>query len=334
MNNTETSALVTKSAGVTIESNREAQEIQALFMIANSQPRDTERCLDEMVLLCQNRDLVENNIYSYKRGSTLIEGLGIPVIEQLGLIWGRCKWGFKVINQTEAYAEVKCFAFDYQQLVPVERTIRVANEYKADDKIKKLTDERDIREHIANIANRSVRVCVETIIGRHNIKRLLNVAKTTLAQDPKIKEANDKMISTFYEKFGVIKEMIEKYLGCSIQQMTAEQYVEMRGIYNSLKNNEAKAADFFDLSLMVDVQEKKQTEQKTTDQKPQDKPEGTRRGRGPNKPKDQPTQQETTEQAAETEKPSEPEQKQIELPPPAIKPAEETKDLSEWGFSD
>ena len=253
LTDTKTGEVVTASAGTQVEMNRAAQEIQALFMIANARPRDEHKCVERMLSLCSDPDVVEGNIYLYARGKTQIQGLGIRVIEQLGLTWGRIKWGFKVMNMTDQHAEVLCYAFDYQELVPVERTVWVANEYKADGSMKHLTDERDIREHIANVANRQVRVCIETLLGKHNIKKCLKQAISTLAFADKREEAQEQIVKGFYSRFGVTREMLEKYLEKPLAQITADDYATLKMVYAALKDGEAKPDDYFDLSLVVDA---------------------------------------------------------------------------------
>lgn len=245
------------SAGTQIEVSRAAEETKALFLIANAQPRNIEMCLKQMKELCTDFEAVDGNVYSYKRGTTTIEGLGIGLVEQLGLIWGRIKWGTQVIAQDNNHSEVRAMAFDYQTLVPVERIIWIPHTYKSGSTMKVLTDERDIREFVNNIAQRGVRRCIETLIGRHNIKKLLAQAKKTITFADKQSGKMEEILKSYYSDFGVTKEMLEKYLEKPMLKMTADDYGDLKLLYNALKSQETKPEEHFDFALApTDVESK------------------------------------------------------------------------------
>jgi len=66
--------------------------------------------------------------------------------------------------------------------------------------------------------------------------------------DGPIEDTTKKTLTTFKDKYGITKEMIEEYLGYSAESFTAQDIVKLRGVYSSLKDGMAKREDFFKLA--------------------------------------------------------------------------------------
>ena len=80
--------------------------------------------------------------------------------------------------------------------------------------------------------------------------------------DGTIEDTLKKLFAIFKDKFGVTKEMIEKYLGYKTESFTAQDIVKLRGVYSSLKDGMTKREDFFDMGGKKSSSEKQNQRQK------------------------------------------------------------------------
>ena len=69
------------------------------------------------------------------------------------------------------------------------------------------------------------------------------------------------MLSQF-EKYNITKEMIEKRIGHTIETTSQEEFVDLIGIFNSLKDKQSTVADWFEqpkqkseLNALLDAEE-------------------------------------------------------------------------------
>jgi hypothetical protein len=121
-------------------------------------------------------------------------------------------------------------------------------------KMEKLTSDRDIYEINANMAARRLRARILAVLPNYFVDDCINECKKTLAgkNDEPLADRVKRMIVQF-EKVGVTQEMIEKRSKCDISALTADDFVDYVGIYNSLKDKQSSIADWFE----VKKQEKK-----------------------------------------------------------------------------
>ena len=120
---------------------------------------------------------------------------------------------------------------------------------------KKLGASRDIYEHVANYAQRRVRAAILEVIPYDVIEAAVQEVKKTLAKgngEPIIDRIRKLIIA--FKDLGVTQEMLEKRLGHKIDITTAEEIVDLTGIFMSIKDKQAKRSDFFDFIDEEEVQ--------------------------------------------------------------------------------
>ena len=113
--------------------------------------------------------------------------------------------------------------------------------------IKELTSLRDIYENNANMAARRLRARILAVLPSDLVDEAIKECRKTLAgnnETPLIDRVKNMTVA--FGKIGVTQEMIEGRLKRKIDTMTAEDFADYIGIYNSLKENNSTISDWFE----------------------------------------------------------------------------------------
>jgi len=109
-----------------------------------------------------------------------------------------------------------------------------------------LTEERDIYEMTANMGARRLRSRILAVLPPELIDDAINECKRTLAHGgtESLADKIRKMTSAL-SSLGITPQMISGRLGHPVDQMTPEEVVEMRGVFQSVKDGMSKVSDWF-----------------------------------------------------------------------------------------
>lgn len=248
-----------------VESQRAIAETQAAVLMAKRFPRDQAAAMDKILTACTRPTLAESATYSYSRGGADVTGPSIRLAETIAQLWGNLQFGIRELSQANGESEVEAFAWDIETNTRQIKVFKVPHIRHTKQGAKKLTDPRDIYELVANNGARRLRACILGVIPGDVVEAATNQCDVTLKTKVEI---TPDLIKSLLEKFaqhGVTKAMIEKRIQRNINSITPALVVNLRKIYNSLKDGMAQVGDFFEA-----------TETKTTDAplaqvEPQDK---------------------------------------------------------------
>jgi len=111
---------------------------------------------------------------------------------------------------------------------------------------KALTDERDIYEIGANLGARRVRARILAIIPGDIVDAAVAQCRQTLAGKSDIPMADRvrKLVKAF-RPMGVSPKHIEDRLGHSLDEMTADEHLDLQGAYKSIRDGMTKASEWF-----------------------------------------------------------------------------------------
>jgi len=239
------------------ESNRAIAEVQGAMILARKFPRDEQAALDKMLVAFQRPKLAEQALYSYSKGGTEVTGPSIRAAEAIAQSWGNLQYGIRELSQSNGESTVETFCWDVETNVRQVKVFQVQHIRGKKTGNVKLTDPRDIYELVANQGARRLRACILGVIPGDIIEAIVEQTDTTLkAKADTSPEAIKKMVEIF-TVFGVTKEMIEKRIQRRLDTITPAQVVNMRKIYNSLKDGMSKPSDWFeDIKDKVDFTSK------------------------------------------------------------------------------
>lgn len=251
-----------------------------MLMMADARPRDEQQAIQKMMVSCDRPRLAELASYEYAKGGTSIFGASIRLLEMVAQKWGNMKWGFHELSRENGESTVMCYAIDLESNARVERMIVVSHEIGTRNGTKKLTDEREIYEWIANKAQRRVRTCLENIIPRDVIEECLDACQRTAKSNVEITPDILKRTLKTFAEHGVTKAHIEKLLQrkFDIDTVTPGNILRLRRIYQSITDGMSEASDNFDMEdeakpeVVAAVTEKPRKSRKKAEPKPKEEP--------------------------------------------------------------
>jgi len=214
--------------------------------VAKARPRDEMRAIEKIKVACRRRRLAEQSQYAFPRGGQTVEGPSIRLAEALALSWGNMNFGIVELDQKSGESEAMAYALDLESNVRAERIFTVKHVRHTRQGIKRLDDPRDVYELVANNGARRLRACILELIPGDVVDLAVDECNKTLAGDNK--EPFVDRLRAMVERFGVLNvtvDMLERRLGHKVDSTTEAELLQMGKVYNTIKDNVAKVADYF-----------------------------------------------------------------------------------------
>ena len=220
--------------------------VQAEFIIARQFPRNERDATDRILTACQRLPLASRAIYSYARGGSNISGPSIHLALELARIWGNIQSGWQVIEKTDQASTVYVYACDKETGAKSDIT-DVVDHYRTTKQGRRLlTDDRDIRELVANIAARRRRACILSLLPADVVDAAVAQCQKTMETHLEITPQSVAKLADAFAVLGVTKKQIEGRIQRRLDAITPAQFVRMREIYTSLSDGMSDPSDWFD----------------------------------------------------------------------------------------
>jgi len=255
-----------------IATSRQVAKVQGAVLMAKKFPRNAMDAMFRIQQSCKRKKLAEAAEYSYPKGGKMVRGASIRLAEVVAQNWGNMSCGIAELSQSNGESIVMAYAWDQETNFKVEKVFTVKHEIKLrTGQVKKLDDEREIYEMVANKGARRMRACILAVIPADVFEEALEVCHATLtgSSETPLKERLVKMLDKFIG-LGVDKEMIEKRLGHKIEVTIETEFLELISIYNSIKDEMSKREKWFDVPGVTATFEK---DDKAEEKAPADQPE-------------------------------------------------------------
>lgn len=230
---------------------REEAEIMAMVAVAKRFPRDPRAACDKILQEFSRPTLADEAVFSYSRGGQDISDLTIRAAEAIASAWGNIRSGWREVSRSTGddgvpYSLVEARAWDLETTTDKLITFIVRHWRDTKRGGYKLTDERDIYELCANMAQRRLRSCIMSLIPGDVKELARKQAETTLATHAEVTPEGLKQMLERFSAWGITKEHIEKKIQRNLESMAPAQFVQMRKIYRSLQEGMGKPGDFFE----------------------------------------------------------------------------------------
>lgn len=237
-----------KSNLMETQTARESQEVQAMMVIAKRFPRDPIDAMDRIIKSCTRQTLAQSAVYSYPRGGQSVEGPSIRLAETLAQEWGNIQYGIRELSQSNCESTVEAFAWDIQTNTRQVKVFQVPHVRYSKKGKQILTDPRDIYEVVANNGARRLRACILGVIPGDVIEAAMEQCSITLKANADVSiDGLKKIASIFQENFNVTQEMIGKRYQCKFEALRPAQVIQLRTIYQSMKDGMSQPRDWFDV---------------------------------------------------------------------------------------
>lgn len=237
--------------------SRQAQEVQVAMLAAKKFPRDQVVAYNNILRACQRKKLAESSMYEYPRGGEKIVGPSIRLAEAIAQNWGNIDFGFMELEQRNGASQVMAYAWDLETNARQTKLFSVSHIRHTRKGDYPLTDPRDIYEAVANQAARRVRACILGIIPGDVVEAAVEQCSNTLRngyKEPLVDRVR-KMARAFENEFSVTLPMLEKFIGCKCDAFSENDFVRLKRVYVSLRDNMAKREDYFEIALPVNESE-------------------------------------------------------------------------------
>lgn len=227
--------------------SRQTQEVQAAMVVAKRFPRNESESWNRIMRTCQRQSLAERAMYEYPRGKEKVSGPSIRLAEAIAQNWGNIDFGFIELENKNGESQVMAYCWDLETNTRQSKVFAVPHVRATKNGSYALTDPRDVYEMVANQAARRVRSCILSIIPGDVVDAAVKVCQQTLGGgDPsQVHEKVQQTLDVFREELNIPQQAIERFIGCNASAFTAQTIVRLRGVYNSIKDGRATAADYF-----------------------------------------------------------------------------------------
>lgn len=240
------------SGAVAIESQRAIAEARGQMQLARMFPRSVNEAMSEFLESCKSPEFAAEAFYTVKnRGS----GPSIRFAEEAARCYGHFDYGHRELSRGDGKSEIEVFAWDKQKNNVSKRQITVLHVLDSGTGSRKLTQQTDIDNKIANVASKQMRGRILALLPKHMIAAGKAECQRTLAggNDKPIAERITACTQRF-DRRGVTREQIANYLNIAkVDDMTAEMLSDMQGVFNAIKEG-AKVEDYFGGDTEQDIE--------------------------------------------------------------------------------
>ena len=233
---------------ISTESERAIAEVRAQYQVALMNARRRANYIPRIMETCQREGFAESAMYTYPKGGQKVSGPSIRFAEMIAKNMGNMKAGFQILHSTPLESKVRVYATDLETNYTEEKIIDIEHVRVTRKGRVELEDPREIYELIANQAQRRKRQCMLALADDDVIRDALAQCKQTLLgnSDVPLSDKVKKMVLAF-KSLGVSVEMIEKFIGNSVEHIDANQLLRLRGAYTSISEGASSKEKWFDV---------------------------------------------------------------------------------------
>lgn len=227
--------------GTAVEQSRAVAEVQAAVVVAQQCPRDIQSAQREMRQSCTQKGLATRAFYSYRRGTTTVNGPSVHLARELARCWGNVQYGIVELRRDDDYhqSEMQAWAWDVQTNSRSSTTFIVPHKRDVTGGPKALTDMRDIYENNANMGARRLREVIFSILPPWFVEEAKELAHKTLADGggkPLPQRIADAVAG--FESLGVTADQLVEKVGRPTAKWTEYDVAQLGITFNSLRRGE------------------------------------------------------------------------------------------------
>lgn len=233
------------TGAVSVEQSRAIAEAQGQLILAKRFPRDLNAAYAELMEACKLPALAGVAFYTLPRGKSSVTGPSIRLAEEIARVYGNFQYGHRELSRDDKKSEVEVYAWDMEKNNYSKRQITVMHVLDTKEGPRKLRDQKDIDDKIANVASKQVRGRILALVPKWLSEAAIEACRQTLAgkSDMPVAERVRKMTQAF-SKFGVTTKHLEVFLGHNLDTVDTDEIADLTGVFNAIKDG-AKISDYF-----------------------------------------------------------------------------------------
>ncbi len=231
-----------ESQATAVEQARAVAEVAAAVRVAQDNPRNTTRALDQMRQACGQRALADRAFYSLPRAGGRVEGSTVHLARELARCWGNLDYGIRELRRDDnaGQSEMQAWAWDQESNVRSTRSFIVPHERMARKERQKLTDLGDIANNNNSVAARAVRETIFTVLPVW-FREEAEATATRPVQDgggtTQAQQVAD-AVAHYRDTFSVTAEQLEERLGRPSKDWTPQDLGFLRTLAGEMSRGE------------------------------------------------------------------------------------------------
>lgn len=242
----------------TPESERAIAEIRGAILMARHFPRDTDLAISNINKLCRRMRFADGAFYAFPRGGKEVQGPSVNLARGIAAEWGNIDYGKRIILDDGEEIVIEAYAWDMERNSKVRDQASFKCLIQRKDKKSGETrwvtpDERDKRELVNKHGAIAERNCLLKILPRDVVDQAFDMCRKTVAEGAGVdREEVIRNMMTDFSEIGVSKQQIESWLAdkrddetADIRSAVKEEFVELRGILNSIRDGNSSPSDHF-----------------------------------------------------------------------------------------
>ena len=240
-------------------------EIFAQVTLAKQSPRDEAIQKGFMLRECESFEFADNAWYRYPTGkkkvvvkgktewvTNWIEGHNIRSAEMMAKHWQNMKNGIIELgrdNET-GMSTIQAFSWDIQNNVTIQRTLMLPHRRDVGGSWKRLKTEREVRNMVFNIGQRTLRSCILVQIPprvKNEVRAKCLETKEKGPEGVSEQKQRESMVAGF-DALGVPSEALIAFLGHPVDSTSGAEISDMRAVYRAIESGEVAKHEVFDLT--------------------------------------------------------------------------------------
>lgn len=238
------------SEATKIEQARAIAEVAAMVRVAQDNPRDMTKAVEQMRMSCSQKALADKAFYSLPRGGSRVEGSTVHLARELARIFGNFEFGIRETRRDDAagVSELTAWAWDTETNSRQSRSFIVPHARMKGGSRQALTDLSDIANNNNSVAARALRECILTLLPVWFRDEAEAVASKTLTGDAAGKPLPQQIadaIAHFETHFNVTVDQMETRLNRKRAKWQVNDLATLRVLASEIGRGEKSIEDEF-----------------------------------------------------------------------------------------
>ncbi len=245
---------------------REVGEIQAGMVVAMRHPRLEAECFSKIVEVCKRPKFAAAARFEYPRGGSMVSGPSVNFAREAARIWGNFRYGANVIDADEFNYTIEGWAYDLETNVRVSvqsrfrrlifKRARAATKWEpAKPAGEYEPNEREALELVNRNGAKAVRNAILQLLPADLVDdAMVAVAETVVngagGADRGLQRRQ--LVHAFRSLHGIDQERLEARQGIPLDNWSAEDILELSGIFTAIKEGQADRSEFFPTEVTKD----------------------------------------------------------------------------------
>lgn len=234
------------SQATAVEQARAVAEVAAAVRVAQDNPRNTSKALEQMRQACGQRALADRAFYSVPRAGGRVEGSTVHLARELARCWGNLDYGIREMRRDDdaGQSEMQAWAWDQEANVRSTRSFIVPHSIMAgkgaDKRRKPLVDLGDIANNNNSVAARAVRETIFTVLPVWFREEAEATASRTLQDGGGKTQAQQvaDAIGHYRDTFNVTVAQMEERLARPSTEWTTQDLAQLRVLAGEMARGE------------------------------------------------------------------------------------------------